>query len=284
MSKPDKSTLPSFSNYWQPRYWPVWLLIFLGWCVAQLPFSWQWNIGCLLGRIMKKLSKSRRHITRRNIEVCFPHLSREQQQKIIDGTFDNLGMGFIEIAIAYWGSQRKVDSLIAEFSGQEHFAKAREQGKGVLLIVSHMISLELCLRFFSDAQDCVVMYKPAHNDLFEHYSFAKRSRYTIPIPNKDLRSFFRYLRKGKIALYLPDQHYGMNNSVFAPFFGVMAGREADGYHINVQPEIEYPSGDLVQDATTLNGWIEKNVERYPEQYLWAHRRFKERPEGEPPVY
>ena len=150
------------------------------------------------------------------------------------------------------------------------------------------------------------MYKPAHNELFEHYSFAKRARYTIPVPNKDLRRFLRHLREGKVALYLPDQHYGMSNSVFAPFFGVMAptiartdefvrltkcalmpvmfGRKADGYHIEVLPEFEFPTGDKVQDATLLNQWIEKNVELYPEQYLWAHRRFKERPEGDAPIY
>lgn len=98
----------------------------------------------------------------------------------------------------------------------------------------------------------------------------------------------------------------MSNSVFAPLFGVMAptisrtdefvrltncalipvmfGRKPDGYHIEVLPQFDFPVGDKVQDATLLNQWIEKNVELYPEQYLWAHGRFKERPEGEAPIY
>lgn len=306
MSDIDKTVPPTFSQYSHPRYWPVWLLFGLGWCVAQLPFLVQLGLGKVLGRLMQRLSKSRRHVTRRNIEVCFPELTPAERQRIIDKTFDNLGIGFIEIAIAYWGRPKKVSRLLAEFSGQLHFDKAKEEGKGVLLIVSHIISLELCLRLFSEVRECIVMYKPAHNDLFEHYSFAKRSRYTIPVPNRDLRRFLRHIRNGKIALYLPDQHYGMSNSVFAPFFGVMAptisrtpefvkmtrcavipvifGRQKDGYHIEVQPEIDYPTGDSVQDATILNEWVEKNVRRYPGQYLWAHRRFKERPEGEPPIY
>jgi KDO2-lipid IV(A) lauroyltransferase len=118
----------------------------------------------------------------------------------------------------------------------------------------------------------------------------------------------RRLREGKVVWYAPDQDYGPKQSVFAPFFGVPAasivatmriaemGRavvvplyhyrdENDHYHVEIQEPLEnFPSGDDLADAARVNAVIERNVARYPDQYFWVHRRFKTRPEGEPPCY
>ena len=294
------------SRHYHPRFWPVWLLLGLGWCVAQLPFTVQLSIGRGLGRLARVISKERRHVTRRNIEVCFPELSKAERRKLIHDAFDELGIGFIEIGLAYWGKPSLVDPL-CHLSGMEHIEQAQAAGKGVLLIAAHMTSLELCLRMFSERHPTAAMYKPAHNDLFEQYSALKRSRYTKPVPNRSIRPFLSYLRRGGVGFYLPDQHYGFKISVFAPFFNVptitiaktpefikisgavaipvLFGRRADGYHIEVKPPIkDYPTGDDVTDATLLNQCIEHNIREYPAQYLWQHRRFKSRPEGEPSIY
>jgi len=293
------------NRHYHPRFWPVWLLIGLGWSVAQLPFRVQLALGRGLGRLIKLISAERRHVTRRNIEVCFPELSAAQQQQLIHDAFDELGIGFIEIGLAYWGKPSRVDPL-CHLSGVEHLQRAQEQGKGVMLIAAHMTSLELCLRMFSERHPTAAMYKPAHNDLFEQYSALKRSRYTRPVPNRNIRPFLSHMRKGGLAFYLPDQHYGFRFSVFAPFFGVQTatiaktpefinitgaavipvvfGRQEDGYHIELQPALEYPTGDEVADATIINQCIENNIRKYPAQYLWQHRRFKSRPEGEASIY
>ena len=169
-----------------------------------------------------------------------------------------------------------------------------------------MTSLEICLRIFTQVQPAAAMYKPAHNDLFEAYSFNKRSRFSVPIPNRDLRNFLDYLKNGGITIYAPDQHYGSRNSVFAPFFNIkcatiartpqfvretnavvmpaVMGRREDGYHIEILPAIDYPTDDPVADATRLNQIAEHNIKLYPNQYLWQHRRFKHLPDGEPPIY
>lgn len=293
------------SRHYHPRFWPVWLLLGLGWCVAQLPFTLQLALGRGLGRLIKNISSSRRHVTRRNLEVCFPELSKVERKRLLNEAFDELGTGFIEIGLAYWGKASKVDPL-CHLSGMEHIEQAAAEGRGVLLIAAHMTSLELCLRMFSERHPTAAMYKPAHNDLFEQYSALKRSRYTIPVPNRNIRPFLSHMRKGGVAFYLPDQHYGDRFSVFAPFFGVQTstiaktpelvkisgaavipvlfGRQQDGYHIEVQPPLTYPTGDAVNDATLLNQCVENNIRRYPAQYLWQHRRFKSRPEGEPSIY
>lgn len=55
-----------------------------------------------------------------------------------------------------------------------------------------------------------------------------------------------------------------------------------GYELVILPPLEdFPSGDDVEDARSVNAVIEQHVRRSPEQYLWVHRRFKTRPtEGE----
>jgi KDO2-lipid IV(A) lauroyltransferase len=129
------------------------------------------------------------------------------------------------------------------------------------------------------------------------------------LSNTDLRAIVRSLRKGKVVWYAPDQDFGRERSVFAPFMGVetatltatarlakLSGAPIvpfyserlpgnQGYLIKILPELEnFPSGDDVTDATLVNQVIEQQVRAAPEQYLWLHRRFKTRPEGEADLY
>jgi KDO2-lipid IV(A) lauroyltransferase len=62
--------------------------------------------------------------------------------------------------------------------------------------------------------------------------------------------------------------------------------EATGqYVVQFHPPLEdFPTGDIVADLTRVNAMLEEQVRRTPEQYWWIHRRFKTRPQGEPPFY
>ena len=115
------------------------------------------------------------------------------------------------------------------------------------------------------------------------------------------------MRKGLPFYYLPDLDHGLKNSIFIPFFGVpaatipMASRLAritnakvclciaemteTGYTVHISPPWEnYPTEDTEADTRHITAELEKWILRLPDQYLWSHRRFKTRPEGEPSVY
>jgi Kdo2-lipid IVA lauroyltransferase/acyltransferase len=124
----------------------------------------------------------------------------------------------------------------------------------------------------------------------------------------DPRSLVRALRKNKVVWYAPDQDFGRKTSVFAEFFGVQAAtipatarlvkmsgasvipfvprREKDGsYTLTLSAALErFPVGDDIEDAQTINDIIEKEIRKSPEQYLWAHRRFKTQPDGKGLLY
>jgi KDO2-lipid IV(A) lauroyltransferase len=129
------------------------------------------------------------------------------------------------------------------------------------------------------------------------------------ISKKDVRSAIRLLRKGGLLWTAPDQDFGPGQSSFAPFFGfqtatLLAPRrmaELTGcavvamylvydaktrkYNQKISPPLEdFPSEDLLHDLTRINEIMETQIGLAPAQYWWIHRRFKTRPDGEPPFY
>jgi KDO2-lipid IV(A) lauroyltransferase len=129
------------------------------------------------------------------------------------------------------------------------------------------------------------------------------------LQSTDMRTIVRNVKAGKTVWYAPDQDFGRERSVFAPFFGVATATltttarlarltgapvlpyvserlpGAQGYRIALLPALEdFPGGNDLADATRVNAVLEQQVRAMPEQYLWIHRRFKTRPEGEPDLY
>ena len=119
----------------------------------------------------------------------------------------------------------------------------------------------------------------------------------------------RAVRRGWAFFNLPDMDFGKQDAAFVPFFGVPAATllapskmarslgmvvqpvvaemlpGGQGYRVRfLEPWADFPTDDPVADATRMNQWIEAEILRNPAQYLWVHRRFKTRPEGEPSVY
>ena len=115
------------------------------------------------------------------------------------------------------------------------------------------------------------------------------------------------LRAGQPLYLLPDMNFGPEESVFVPFYGVMAatvpslsrfaklGRAkivpvvtrltTSGYEVEVMPAwADLPSADLLADTALMNARLQGYIDSMPAQYYWVHKRFKTRPEGEPSLY
>jgi KDO2-lipid IV(A) lauroyltransferase len=146
--------------------------------------------------------------------------------------------------------------------------------------------------------------------VFEWVVLRARLDYATAMFDKDdLRGTVKHLRGGGTLWYAPDQDMRSKDNVFVPFFGVPAATitathhlarlsgaavipffhrrlpDGTGYQLRLGAPLEnFPSADALEDTARVNACIEQMVRESPEQYLWVHKRFKSRPEGQPTLY
>lgn len=291
-----------------PRYWPTWLGLGLLRLLGLLPHPMQLRLGRLLGRLARRVLKSRVHIARTNIRLCFPKYSADDQEKLLHDHFESIGMGIFETALTWWGASPQLSKRV-HIEGLEHIHKAKEDGKGIVLVTGHFSTMELAGHLLSTHSKMAAMYRPMKNKLMDRLVLRARNRtLTAAFTRDDTRAMIKHLRKGEAIFYAYDQNYGLDHAIFTPFFGIPAAtitttsrfaklgkavvmpyfpkRTADGdYIIHVHPPLSnFPSGDDEKDTQQINRLLEQAILEAPEQYFWLHRRFKTRPEGAPTVY
>lgn len=295
---------------YNPRFWPTWIGLGLLWLASLLPYRVLLLLGHGLGILIWAVGTERRRITRTNLRLCFPQLDQRALRRLVLESFYSVGMAVFESALTWWGTDRKFLPLL-HTEGFEHVTAALQQGKGVILLGGHYATLEVGGRIMArQFNNLRPTYKNARDPLFNWAMIQMRIRRNGGIINSsNMREVLRALKQNMLIWYAPDQDFGAERSVFAPFMGVATASltftsrlvkasgapilpwycerlpNGQGYRVRVEaPLANFPSGDDRLDATVVNQVIEKQVHRTPAQYLWGHRRFKTRPAGEPLVY
>ncbi|AMX03242.1 LpxL/LpxP family Kdo(2)-lipid IV(A) lauroyl/palmitoleoyl acyltransferase [Microbulbifer thermotolerans] len=294
-----------------PRYWPTWLLFGFWFLVAQLPYRWQLGLGRVLGRLMLRLAPARRTIAERNLVLCLPELSAAERADLLRRNFESNGIALMETGMAWFRSSRWLRKRFT-IEGLEYLREPQSRGQGVVLMAMHFTTLELGAAFMAMCHKVDGMYRPHKNPVYDYMQRKGRERHgedSEVYQRKDVRGMLRALKRGRAVWYAPDQDYGIKQGVFAPLFGIPAatvtgtsrfarvGRalvvpytttrvdDGCGYRVKIYPPIEeIPSGDELKDAILVNQFVEARIRENPAQYMWVHRRFKTRPEGEPNVY
>jgi KDO2-lipid IV(A) lauroyltransferase len=302
---------PNFKlTFFHPKYWLNWLGIFILYTISWLPYKWQLALGRVIGRLLFKFANSRKKVAATNIALCFPEKSAQEQAKLLKTNFENTGIALLETGMGWWWPDWRVKRKIT-IEGMEHIEQAKKDGKGALLLAIHNLSTEINCRAIGTKQPMVVFYRPNNNELMEYFQFKGRNRSNrFMLGKRDVKGLLKALKDGESCIYLPDQDYGRNRSLFVPFFGVEAATttgtlifakqknavtmllrptrndDGSGYTINISPVWQnFPSDDPYTDLLRLNQAIEKAISYKPEQYMWLHRRFKNRPdENDPSLY
>lgn len=284
-----------------PRYWGHWLAVGLLWSASHLPLAAQHWLGNRLGDLFHLLGRRRRHIARVNIDLCFPELGECERARLVREHFRAAGFALFETALSWWGSDRRLGKM-ATIEGLGHLQTALAQGKGALLLSAHFTTLELVGRLLILSHHPIAaMYRPHENPVIE-YLFARNRGLHCErsIRRDDVKGLLRALKDNLPVWYAQDQSKGGRYSVTVPFFGEPAAtqtathriarasgapvlpffgiREADGtYRLSIHPPLkDFPTDDPVRDTARINSIIEDAVRMAPEQYFWAHRRFKKR--------
>lgn len=299
---------PSFLH---PRFWGLWLGLGLLWLLVQLPYKALLGLGRALGALMYRVAGERRRVAMRNLELCFPELSHDERQRLLKENFASTGIAFFEMAMSWWWPQARLARL-AHIEGIEHLQAAQQQGQGAILMAVHFTTLEIGAALLGQRHTIDGMYREHGNPLFDFIQRSGRERHnldSLAVEREDVRGMLKLLRKGRAIWYAPDQDYGAKQSVFVPLFGIPAAtvtattkfarlgkaqvipftqrrlEDGSGYRLVVHPPLaDFPGESEEADCLRINQWVESVLRECPEQYLWAHRRFKSRPPGEPRLY
>ncbi|WP_286916972.1 MULTISPECIES: lipid A biosynthesis lauroyl acyltransferase [Pseudomonas] len=303
---------PRFRRYFlHPRFWPLWLGLGGLWLVVQLPYGALLRLGRWLGLGMYRVASERRRVAARNLELCFPQMPPVERKRLLKENFASTGIAFFEMAMSWWWPKARLAKL-AHIEGLEHLQAAQRDGEGAILMALHFTTLEIGAALLGQRHTIDGMYREHRNALFDFVQRQGRERHnldSLAVEREDVRGMIKLLRKGRAIWYAPDQDYGAKQSIFVPLFGIEAAtvtatthfarlgkarvipftqrrlEDGSGYRLVLHPPLEgFPGESEAADALRINQWVEQAVTECPEQYLWAHRRFKSRPTGAPKLY
>ncbi|TYK67482.1 LpxL/LpxP family Kdo(2)-lipid IV(A) lauroyl/palmitoleoyl acyltransferase [Colwellia echini] len=303
---------PNFTlSFLLPKYWLTWVGVTILYCISWLPFKFQLAMGRVIGRLFLKFASKRKHVALTNLTLCFPEKSEQEIQHILAKNFENTGIALFETGMGWWWPNWRVKRKV-KVVGAHHLTEAQAAGNGVLALAMHNLCLEFGARGIGMSNPLVIFYRPHNNPLMEFFQHRGRGRANkYMLGKRDVKGLLRALNDKETCIYLPDQDYGRNKSLFVPFFAVketasttgtlifaskkntktvmmVPRRNSDdsGYTLEVSAPLDnFPSGNEVQDLTRINQELEKAIMVQPEQYMWLHRRFKTRPnESDPSLY
>ncbi|MCF6807447.1 LpxL/LpxP family Kdo(2)-lipid IV(A) lauroyl/palmitoleoyl acyltransferase [Thiotrichales bacterium 19S9-12] len=302
--------LPS-KNLFHPRYWFSWFLVLIAKLfVFIMPYRLMLALGRLLARMVYPFLKRRKHIALINLRLCFPEKNEKEIEALCKASFESLGMSAVETLMAWFLPNWRFRRIPFKLANFEQFEQAYAQKKPVIVMGGHFTCMEMVGRYVGMRYPGLnLVYQKHKNPFFEYLMTSSRGRYSKGIERKDVRGILRVLKKGEVLWYAPDQDLGNERTIFVPFFNIPCAtlvatswlvkksnalmamghfrREKDysGY-VGVLDEYDesFSSGDDYKDALRYNQHLERVIRKYPDQYLWQHRRFKTRPEGEEGFY
>jgi KDO2-lipid IV(A) lauroyltransferase len=295
---PEPERVPLY-RFIGPRYWGVWFGIGVVRLVNLLPLRGQMIIGRATGRLALLFARRDRRIAAINIGMCLPQLDVTERRHLLRRHFESLGCALYETGLVWWASEARLRRLI-RFEGVEHLQKALAGGHGALLLSAHFTTLEMGARGLTLLGPTSIMYLTPANALIAELSRRGRTRHTVQAISSDqIRDLLQNLKNNLPVWYAPDQRFTDKNSELVEFFGHPAAsniatsrlarisrapvlpyfpaRRPDdrGYVIRIHPPFDdFPSDDPVADTRRFHELIEAHVREYPDQYLWAYKRFR----------
>lgn len=266
-------------------------------------------LGGIYARLLDRAVPRLRRIAARNLSFAWPDRDAAWRQRIIDGVFASIGRLLVAFARFPRITRENVSEWI-RYEGFEHYVGAKERGRGVLFATAHLGNWELSA--FAHAlltESMNVVVRPLDNPWIDEIVERRRALSgNILLSKRDFaRSILQALRRNEPVGVLVDQNSSAENGAFVPFFGKLAcanltfaklaARSGAGvipgfalwsegehrYVLRFYPEVEI-TGDAVEDTRRIQRAIESAIRDAPDQWLWIHRRWKTRPQGEESLY
>jgi Kdo2-lipid IVA lauroyltransferase/acyltransferase len=284
-----------------------------------LPLSVGMAVGRLMGWLAYLFAGDLRRTGERNLQLAFPEKPAEERRQLLRGCFQSLGRA-LGLFTQFSSNSPETLQKMFDTKGLEHLeraeAQAKAQGKGIILFTAHLGAWELTSFGLSViGHPFSFLVRRLDNSKLEELVDKSRTRFSNETLDKvaAARSMLKLLRAGKPLGLLLDLNTLDEEAIFIDFFGVpaattfMVGKLALRTGSPIVPVfspwdharkkfllqinevvIPEPTGDEESDVraltTRLSQIIENEIRRYPDQWLWIHKRWKTRPPGEPSIY
>ncbi|HZR30540.1 MAG TPA: lysophospholipid acyltransferase family protein [Terriglobales bacterium] len=294
------------------EYAPVWLLVRV---LGALPRSLSRAAAIAVAWTVYLLHARLRAVGMRNLALAFPEKTSNQRRRIVRGVFTSLGRLLAEACHFPRYTLENVDE-VAVYDGYENFEQANQRGKGVLFLTAHLGGWEIGSFVHSlHGHPLQIVVRPLDNPYLDDLVRRYRTLHGNSTFGKEdfARGLLSAMKGAKTVGILMDTNMTPPQGVFVDFFGHPActasgvarvalrtdaavvpaftiwDREAGKYRIRFDPALTLArTGDDAADVTANTALftkvIEDYVRRYPDQWLWVHRRWKTRPEGEASIY
>ncbi len=252
-----------------------------------------------------------RRVTRQNLAAVYPNMNPAQRKKIGRASMTHYIRGVFEAGMLWHWPLERVFGFFDEAQGFEHVQAAMDIGKGLIVAAPHCGSWEMLNLYLHSKGEAAILYKPSKFPEIDAMLLDKRRRggaEMVPATGTGLRRMFKLLKEGLFVALLPDQEPSRGGGQFAPFFGIEAltgvllprmaqrtgapvifavceRRKGGRYCVHLfKPDESIYSENMREALTAVNHCIEQCIEVDSEQYLWAYKRFRNRPEGEKSFY
>lgn len=277
--------------------------------LEKTPLSVARWLGGFYGELLDRAIPRLRRTAERNLSFAWPERDAAWRARIIDGVFASIGRVLTAFARFPEITAANVGEWIG-YQGFEHYELAKARGKGVLFATAHLGNWELSA--FAHAlltEPMNVVVRPLDNPEIDEIVETRRALSGNKLLSKRdfARGILKALKENEPVGILVDQNSTADSGAFVPFFGVpacsgltfakLAARSGAAvipgfavwdsgkgrYLLRFYPQVEI-TGDAAADTAAIQRAVETAVREYPDQWLWIHRRWKTRPEGEPRMY
>ncbi len=280
-----------------------------------LPRSLSRAVAIAFGQFFYLVHLKLRHVGMRNLQMAFPEKTDAERARILRGVFTSLGRQLAELCQFPRYTPANVDEVVV-YDGLENYERAYARGKGVLFLTAHFGGWELSAFAHSLHGHWVnIVMRPMDNEYLDRMLQNYRTMHgNKVVPKHDfVRGLLAAMKSGETVGILMDTNMTPPQGVFVDFFGIPActasglariamrtgaavvpgftiwDETIGKYRLRFDPAVELVrtgnlESDIVANTQKFTNVIEEYVRKYPDQWLWVHRRWKTRPEGEPSLY
>jgi Kdo2-lipid IVA lauroyltransferase/acyltransferase len=273
------------------------------------------GIGAMLGRIALAFTPRLRRAGHRNLQLAFPQKTKAERQQVLRKLYRNLGWLLAEFCQMPRYTPAMTQRFI-RYEGLEHYLAARDRGKGVLILTGHLGAWELSSFYHSlRGYPMSIVIRRLDNPLVDNLVNQIRCLHGNQVLHKDdfARGLLASMRRGETVGILMDTNMTPPQGAFVDFFGHLActgsglarvasktgaqvvpgfllwEEETRKYVLRFGPPLtlsvsDDPEADALANTALFTRVIEDYIRRYPDQWLWVHRRWKTRPAGAAAIY